>query len=217
MPNGHGVTILPPANRCSHFDGFDSSLVRISLCWTLRSTHCRQKHQSHPFHSTQPVRSPRPLRQDDNDPRAKGLRGWDAARALRVGTGAALNHSKNIIHLVPGLPRSRGYLFRGRPVTRAARKSQVLCCLTDRTVCNARCRSQREVSTRSRRACVSVEAQRWGVGAESSTCFDRFRHRFPVPVSGTAPCVIEERSVVFSSGAEPEERRRRSAAAQPMR
>lgn len=38
--------------------------------------------------------------EDDNDPRAKGLRGWDAARALRVGTGAALNHSKNIIHLV---------------------------------------------------------------------------------------------------------------------
>eukprot|EP00435_Cladocopium_sp_Y103_P046641 s1989_g13.t1 len=40
------------------------------------------------------------LSQDDNDPRAKGLRGWDAARALCVGTGRALKDVKNVVSLV---------------------------------------------------------------------------------------------------------------------
>lgn len=40
------------------------------------------------------------LSQDDNDPRAKGLRGWDAARALCVGTGRALRDIKNVVSLV---------------------------------------------------------------------------------------------------------------------
>lgn len=41
-----------------------------------------------------------PQVQDDNDPRAKGLRGWDAARALCVGTGRALRDIKNVVSLV---------------------------------------------------------------------------------------------------------------------
>lgn len=41
-----------------------------------------------------------PQVQDDNDPRAKGLRGWDAARALCVGTGRALKDIKNVVSLV---------------------------------------------------------------------------------------------------------------------
>ena len=40
--------------------------------------------------------------EDDNDPRAKGLRGWDAARALCIGTGRALRDVKSVVNLAPG-------------------------------------------------------------------------------------------------------------------
>ncbi|CAE7207852.1 unnamed protein product [Symbiodinium pilosum] len=43
---------------------------------------------------------PEPETQDDNDPRAKGLRGWNAARALCIGTGRALQDSKRIMSIV---------------------------------------------------------------------------------------------------------------------
>ncbi|CAJ1449187.1 unnamed protein product [Effrenium voratum] len=36
----------------------------------------------------------------DEDPRAPGLRGWDAARALCIGTGQALNNSKRLMRVV---------------------------------------------------------------------------------------------------------------------
>ena len=39
--------------------------------------------------------------EDDNDPRAKGLRGWDAARALCIGTGRALRDVKSVVNLAP--------------------------------------------------------------------------------------------------------------------
>ena len=41
-----------------------------------------------------------PQVEDDNDPRAKGLRGWDAARALCIGTGRALRDVKSVVNLV---------------------------------------------------------------------------------------------------------------------
>lgn len=41
-----------------------------------------------------------PQVEDDNDPRAKGLRGWDAARALCIGTGRALRDVKGVVNLV---------------------------------------------------------------------------------------------------------------------
>ena len=49
--------------------------------------------------------------QDDDDPRAKGLRGWDAARALCIGTGRALKDSKKIMQLAAGqsIRLSHGY------------------------------------------------------------------------------------------------------------
>eukprot|EP00439_Symbiodinium_sp_Y106_P059523 s229_g8.t1 len=43
---------------------------------------------------------PEPETQDDNDPKAKGLRGWNAARALCIGTGRALQDSKRIMAIV---------------------------------------------------------------------------------------------------------------------
>ncbi|CAE7217222.1 unnamed protein product [Symbiodinium sp. CCMP2456] len=43
---------------------------------------------------------PEPETQDDNDPKAKGLRGWNAARALCIGTGRALQDSKRIMTIV---------------------------------------------------------------------------------------------------------------------
>ena len=45
--------------------------------------------------------------EDDNDPRAKGLRGWDAARALCIGTGRALRDVKSVVNLAPWVTKKQ--------------------------------------------------------------------------------------------------------------